>query len=287
MMSKRGAPPGSRGRHGGTPRRTSRRRRALGQHFLASHTAIAKIIDAFDPVAGETVVEIGPGRGALTAPLLESGARVVAVELDEALAQSLSCRYGAHPRFTLVHADILRCDLAGLCGGEPARVLANLPYSITGEVLIRLFAAADRFTSLMLMLQREVVDRIVAAPGGRVYGSLSVLAQYFTEPRIVLTLPPGAFDPPPAVTSAVVSMPVRRSRELAGAAETSYPVFIRSLFAHRRRTLLNNLRAAGVAPGGDATALAGLLERTGIDPVRRPETLAREEFLRLWRALHG
>jgi len=257
----------------------------MGQHFLSSAPAVARIIDAFAPVAGETVIEIGPGRGALTAPLLENGARVVAVEIDEALVARLTESFGGHPGLALVHGDILRCDLAALAGGRPARVLANLPYSITGEVLVRLLLASDRFTALMLMLQREVVDRIVATPGGRVYGSLSVLAQYFTTPRTVLTLPPGAFSPPPAVSSAVVSMPVRRPRELTPAAEAAYPAFVRMLFAHRRRTLLNNLKAADLAPGGDTADLPRIVRDAGIDPGRRPETLSRGECLRLYEVL--
>jgi len=114
-----------------------------------------------------------------------------------------------------------------------------------------------------------------------------VLAQYYTEPRVVLHLPPGAFSPPPAVSSAVVSMPVRQERELAGAGESRYPGFIRSLFAHRRRTLLNNLKAAGAEAPDGADTLAALLEGVGIDPARRPETLSREECLRLWHSLNG
>lgn len=278
-------------------RATSARRRALGQHFLASAAAARRIVELFQPTHGGHVIEIGPGRGALTGPLLDSGARVTAVEVDPDLATRLRERFAAHPCFALVEADILRCDVGELAGSEPARVLANLPYAITGQVLADLLAAGPPLTDMLLMLQREVVARLVAAPGGRTYGSLSVLAQYFTAPRAVMTLGPGAFTPPPAVSSAVVAMPFRSGRELARDAERRYPGFIRALFAHRRQTLLNNLKAARAwvsgGPGDGAPEravherLVGLLGRIGIDPSRRPETLAREECLSLFVALAG
>ena len=242
------------------------------------------MVELFAPRRGERVIEIGPGRGVLTELLLAAGASVTAVEVDPHLVDLLSARFQHEPEFRLIKADVLKCDIALLAGGLPARVLANLPYSITGEVLVRLFAAACALTAMTLMLQREVVNRLVAPPGGRVYGSLSVLTQYFTLPRGVMTLAPGSFTPPPAVSSAVVSMPFRASREMTAALEREYPVFIRMLLAHRRRTLLNNLRAAAAtglagAPASDPTRL---LHDAGIDPARRPETLSRLEALRLF-----
>jgi len=256
----------------------SRRRKALGQHFLSNTAAARRIVDLFAPAPGTSVIEIGPGHGALTGPLLESGARVTAVEVDERLAGELEARFGRHPTFSLIRADILTLDLAALTGAVPSRVIANLPYSITGAVLVQLFAAAPVLTDMTLMLQREVVNRVAAAPGGRVYGSLSVLSQYFTTPRVVMRLGPGSFIPPPAVSSAVVVMPFRAPRELEPQVERLYPGFIRMIFAHRRRTLLNNLKA------GRSPAPERALARAGIDPGRRPETLAREECLRLFLA---
>src|SRR5262249_13875728 len=147
--------------------------------------------------------------------------------------------------------------------------------------LMRLFAAAGALTGFLLMLQREVVDRIVAAPGGRVYGSLSILSQYFTEPRAVMTLAPGSFAPPPAVSSTVVDKPVAPRRERPAAQERIYPAFVRRLFAHRRRTLLNNLRGAGLREPGRTLAEAG------IDAARRPETLDRKECLELFLRAHA
>ena len=263
---------------------TSRRRRALGQHFLSNPAVAARIIDSFRPSPGDHVIEIGPGRGVLTGPLLERGARVTAIEVDPELAADLTGRFGSEERFLLIEADVLACDLGALAGPQGARVLANLPYSITGPVLVRLFGASERLTDMTVMLQREVVNRIVAAPGGRIYGSLSVLAQYFTEPRVVLSVGPGSFTPPPAVASTVVAMPFRANRELTPALEKVYPSYVRMLFAHRRRTLANNLKAATHFPGaaaghGDPIAL---LAKAGIDPARRPETLTRQEALRLF-----
>lgn len=255
---------------------TSPRRRALGQHFLSNVPAARRIVELFSPAPGAHVIEIGPGRGVLTELLLATGARVTAIEIDRRLAAGLKERLGPQPGFRLIEADVLRCDLTELAGGAPARVLANLPYAITGEVLARLVRAAGCLTDATLMLQREVANRIVASPGGRLYGSLSVLVQYFTSPRVIMTLAPGSFTPPPAVSSAVVQMPFRPARELPADREREYPEFIRMLFAHRRRTLLNNLKAAAI-PSPEAA-----LDRSGIAPERRAETLARGECLRLF-----
>jgi 16S rRNA (adenine1518-N6/adenine1519-N6)-dimethyltransferase len=269
---------------GAVPKRTSPRRRALGQHFLSNRHAARRLIEIFDPVPGEHVLEIGPGGGALTGPLLEAGARVTAIELDRGLAEALARRHADNPGFRLVQADVLRCDLADLAGPS-ARVLANLPYAITGEVLYQLLMAGPPITAMLLMLQREVVNRITASPVGRTYGSLSVLAQYFTDPVSRMTLSPGSFSPPPAVSSSVVWMPFRAARELPREAERGYAAFVRALFGHRRQTLWNNLRAM---PGhGDQDRLAARLRAAGIDPRRRPETLSRDECLLLYGSLAG
>ena len=174
-------------------RSTSRRRRSLGQHFLSNKAAARSIVERFSPGPGELIIEIGPGRGALTDLLIEAGARVVAVEVDPRLAKTLAIRHADAAGFRLVQNDILACDIAGLCAGEPARVLANIPYSITGELIVKLLLSSPPLTAMTLMVQKEVADRVVAAPGGRTYGSLSVLAQYFTNPRAVMTLRPGSF----------------------------------------------------------------------------------------------
>lgn len=247
----------------------------MGQHFLINARAARRIVERFAPSADAIVLEIGPGRGVLTGLLLDAGAAVVAVERDPELHAHLRRRFAGHASLDLVCADILRCDLAELSRGRTLRVLANLPYAITGAILLRLFRAASLFSDLTLMVQKEVADRLVADPGHTTYASISVLAQYFTRPRITMRLSPGSFSPPPAVSSSVVAMPFRASRELTARQEDSYPAFVGKLFAHRRRTLRNNLRA--ILPGES-------LETLDIDPARRPQTLDRGEVLRLFQA---
>ncbi len=238
-------------------------------------------MELFAPAPGDRVIEIGPGGGVLTSLLLDAGARVTAVEIDDRLADRLEASLSDRPGLVLIRGDILRCDLEALTEGKPARVIANLPYSISGEVLFKLLAGGGPILDMMLMLQSEVVDRIVSEPGVKAYGSLSVLSQYFTEPRRVMSLGPGSFTPPPAVHSAVVAMPFRRDRELSSRSERAYPRFVRALFGRRRRMILNNLKQAGWADAADRASWAG------IDPARRPETLSRAECLALFAAVSG
>lgn len=264
---------------------TSRRRKAMGQHFLSNRAAAARLVELFAPRPGQHVIEIGPGKGALTDHLLDSGARVTAIELDSRLAAMLRGRYTERSGFTLVEGNVLDQSIEEIARPAPARIVANLPYSITGEVLPRLLMAGSCLSDMMLMLQKEVVERIVAPPGGRKYGSLSVLVQYFTRPRIVMRLSPSSFSPPPAVASAVAEFIFRTPRELPASREASYARFVQTLFAHRRRTLLNNLKAAPPIPEAPAADIA--LANSGIDARRRPETLTRQECLRLYRELAG
>jgi len=266
----------------------SRRRKALGQHFLANLRAADAIVDAFSPAAGEPVLEVGPGRGVLTERLLARGAVVAAIEKDERLAATLRERLAAHAGFHLHVGDALRADLGEIlrplleaAAGRRARVLANLPYSVASKILARLFADAALFSSFTLLLQREVVDRICSPPGRREYGSLSVLAQYFARPRLLMHLSPGSFRPVPRVESALVHLPLREDRELGAEDESAYPRFIRRLFLSRRRTLPHNLKGM---LGRDARAIARSLDEIGIDAGRRPETLVREECLRIFLA---
>jgi 16S rRNA (adenine1518-N6/adenine1519-N6)-dimethyltransferase len=270
---------------------TSRRRKALGQHFLSNNAAARSIVERFAPRPGERVIEIGPGRGALTDHLIAAGARVVAVELDARLAQALRLRHAAAEGFHLVTGDVLSCDIAGLCDGAPARLLANIPYAITGELIARLLLASPPLTAMTLMVQKEVADRIVAGPGSRTYGSLSVLTQYFTDPRLEMALKPGSFSPPPAVVSAVVAMPFRMPRELDAGAEKAFPRFVRDLFGSRRQTLRNNLRRSGLLQrspsSGTIAAAEARIAAAGVDLARRPETLSRDEILLLHRLLMG
>jgi len=271
------------------PRRgagTSRRRRSLGQHFLINKAAARSIVARFAPRPGELVIEIGPGHGALTDHIIEAGARVIAVELDPRLGDELTARHAGAPGFRLVRGDVLARDIDALCAGESVRVLANIPYSITGELILKLLLAAPPLTAMTLMVQKEVADRIVAGPGSRTYGSLSVLTQYFTEPALQMILRPGSFAPPPAVFSAVVAMPFRKRRELDAAVEKDYARFVRDLFGNRRQTLRNNLRRSlSKLPPALFTAIVVEIENVGINLSRRPETLNRSEVLALHRRI--
>lgn len=264
----------------------SRRRRALGQNFLTNQRAADRIVELFAPAEGETILEVGPGRGVLTTRLLRLGARVVAVEVDPALAEELRMTVPEGERFHLILGDARRVDMEALLAshtGDPrfprARVLANLPYSVAAPILLRLLLLSSRIEAITVMLQREVVDRICAPPGTRTYGSLSVLCQYFTLPRALMNLSPGSFTPQPRVRSALVALPFREGRELSPRAEARYPAFVRALFHSRRRVLPHSL--APVWPPG-AGPVARCLEALEIDPRRRSETLRREECIRLF-----
>lgn len=264
----------------------SRRRKAYGQNFLRSQPAADRIVEIFGPRPGGTVLEIGPGEGVLTGRLLDRGAVVVAVERDERLAEELQRRLAGREGFHLLVADARKVELEPLLAprlppGGRARVLSNLPYSVGTEILIHLLRHPRLLESLTVMLQREVADRICAAHGGRIYGSLSVLSQYYTEPRRVMTLEPGSFSPPPAVRSALIHMPFRDARGLPREREDEYAAFVHAAFRSRRRTLANNLAPVW---GCDASEAAARIRAAGIDPGARPEALGRESFLAVFLA---
>jgi 16S rRNA (adenine1518-N6/adenine1519-N6)-dimethyltransferase len=265
-----------------------RAKKRLGQNFLVDEGYARRIVEALAPRAGETVVEIGPGRGALTALLLESGARVVAVEFDRELVALLRERFGGREDFKLVQADALEVDFCSAV--EPAseaRVVANLPYNISTAILQRLLEQRRCLKEFILMLQREVVERITARPGESERGYLTVLVEAFRESEALFDVPPGAFRPVPKVWSTVARL---RARESA-AAEVDEHLFTRlvgACFAQKRKTILNNLRSApeelrvNVESAGGAIAL---LEAAGVDPRRRAEALTLEEWAALAREL--
>ena len=170
-----------------------RPRKRFGQNFLSDPNIIRRIVAAVAPAATDTVLEIGPGRGALTGPLLETGAEVHAVEIDRDLAALLRETHGSEPRFTLHEGDALKLDLAGLAGAQPLRVVGNLPYNISTPLIFHLLESAAEVTDLHLMLQREVVERMAAPPGDKTYGRLSVMCQYHAVVTPLFRVPPGAF----------------------------------------------------------------------------------------------
>lgn len=231
----------------------------LGQHFLIDDAARHRIADALGGVNDRTVVEIGPGHGAITSILAGRCRRLIAVELDPELVSELRARYGSQPAVEVVPADILRTDLRALIGatdtvaGEapsaapPADVIGNLPYYITSDILLHLFAAARQglLGRAVLMMQREVAERIAAAPGVREYGLLSATTQMYAGVENLFTLPPSAFSPPPDVYSAVVRLEFRPRFDELGVEPEEFDRFLKQCFAQKRKTLANNLRFAG------------------------------------------
>jgi 16S rRNA (adenine1518-N6/adenine1519-N6)-dimethyltransferase len=270
----------------------------LGQHFLASDSFALQIVEALGDVSQNTVLEIGPGRGVLTAILAKQARRLIAVELDRVLAAQLRLRFGMFPNVEVIEADILTIDFDSLFGPKPglsrpgiefkpapAKVIGNLPYYITSEILLRLFDYAKYFETLLILVQREVADRIAAAPGSSDYGLLSATAQLYARVEKLFTLPPGAFAPPPKVHSTLLRLTMApRQRELGlegnGNAQEGFIDFLKLSFGQKRKTLWNNLKSA--YPESD---LRAALSQARVKPAARAETLSLEESAALFRAL--
>jgi len=256
-------------------------RKALGQNFLLDLNLTGKVARAAGDLSQVTVIEVGPGPGGLTRALLMHGAqRVVAIERDERCLAALAEIAARYPgRLEVISGDALKTDFAALAGGARAKIVANLPYNIGTELLVRWLTVAEWppfYQSLTLMFQREVAERIVARPGDEAYGRLGVLAGWRTQARIVFDVPRQAFTPPPKVTSSVVHL-VPRAAPLPADVKTLGRV-TQAAFGQRRKMLRQSLKALG---GED------LLARAEIDSTRRPETLSVEEFVRLANALAG
>lgn len=250
-------------------------KKALGQNFILDLNLTGKIARAAGDLTGVTVIEVGPGPGGLTRALLANGAaRVVAVERDERCLDALAEISAHYPgRLEVVLGDALQTDFAALARGEPTRIVANLPYNIGTELLVRWLTVADWppfYRSMTLMFQREVAQRIVAAPGSPAFGRLAVLAGWRTEARIAFDLPPQAFTPPPKVTSSVVHL-VPRAAPLAADVRLLGRV-TEAAFGQRRKMLRQSIKSLG----GER-----LLAAAAIDPTRRAETLSIEEFVTL------
>lgn len=246
--------------------------RRLGQHFLADTRYQQRITEALHLTASDTVLEIGAGRGAMTRWLAEQAGRVIAVELDPLLVTDLRRTFSDHPHVEILEGDILRVPL------PPGRMrcFGNLPYYITAPILLKLFEHAAQFDEIVVMVQREVGERIVAQPGSRDYAFLSVTAQFYTRPKLLFTIPPGAFKPAPKVESALVRMVV----EPRGAVDPAFFRMVKAAFAQKRKTLFNNLK-----PVYGEERARHALERTGIDGRSRAEQLPLDRFQELFLAL--
>jgi len=264
---------------------TRGRTRALGQHFLRDRSVVEQIVDLVAPTARDLVVEIGPGRGALTETLAARAGRLVALEIDAELAARLAQRFAGRAHVEVRQADARHVDYRGLRAllpdpGGRVLVVGNLPYSVGKPILAALVEAAPAIDLMVLMLQKEVAVRVAAAPGGKTYGALSVLTQAACAARLAFTVPPGAFSPPPQVDSAVLALRPHREPPVAIPDAARFATVVRAAFGQRRKSLANAL-AAGL--GVPADRARQLIEAAGLDPGRRAETLSLEEFARLAR----
>ncbi len=258
-------------------------KRSLGQNFLVDPHYQQRIVKAVQPRAGETIIEIGPGHGALTGWLVESGAQVLAVELDQDLIQPLQQQFAARGNFHLLAADALEVDFCReIVPAATARVVANLPYNVSTPIIQRLIAQRHCLRELTVMLQREVVERITAAPGGKEYGYLSVLVQFYCEADRLFDVPPGAFRPVPKVWSTVLRLRAREKPLVEARDEALLIELVKALFAQRRKTIFNNLRAGRARLGlTDEKMIGSLLSVAQLDPQRRAETLTIAEAVSL------
>ncbi len=231
------------------------RKPKLGQNFLADEHARHRIADALGDLSQRTVVEIGPGHGAITDILAPRARRLIALELDRALAAELTFRFRDRPHVTILEADVLKTDLAAFGGsGQTFDVIGNLPYYITSDILLKLFANAGLVSRAVLMMQREVADRVSAAPGIRDYGLLSATTQLYAEVENLFTLPPSAFSPPPDVHSTVLRLHFHPRFEELQVDPAAFDRFLRAAFSQKRKTLRNNLQSAGHTPAALAAA---------------------------------
>ncbi len=253
------------------------KRRALGQHFLRDAGIARAIVDLVAPTAADLVVEIGPGQGALTGDLARRAGRVIALEVDPSLIEALRRRF---PGVEVIAADARTWDYGAIERPAGGRVLVvgNLPYSVGKPILMALVAARTAIDEMALMLQREVAERLAAPPGGKTYGSLSVLTQIYADVRLALRVEPGAFRPPPKVDSAVVHLRVLDRPRVPLVDERRFHAVVRAAFGQRRKMIANAL-AAGL--GLPLVAVREAATTAGVEPGRRAETLTIQEFASL------
>ena len=259
----------------------------LGQNFLIDKSIVNGIVDAAEINEGDLVLEIGPGIGTLTQGLLEAGADVIAVELDKKLPDVLAETLKGYEHLTVVQGDILKVDINELMGHRSFKVVANLPYYITSQIILTLLEQRLPITRIVTMVQREVAERMIANPdnlspkdSAKIYGALSVAVQFFTEPRIIFDVPPTAFMPSPEVTSSVIVCDVR-SQPPVDVDEKMFFRVVRGSFGQRRKTVINSLTGAGF----EREKLTAAFEKAAIDPKLRAENLTLEKFAALSNAL--
>lgn len=253
----------------------------LGQNFLVDANIVRGIVDSAEAGPGDKILEIGPGIGTLTQGLAESGAEVIAVEIDKKLPAVLAETLKGYDNVTIVPGDILKVNIREIMGEGPFKVAANLPYYITTPILMALLEQHLPITHIVTMVQKEVAERMVAKPGSRIYGALSVAVQYYTEPHIAYDVPPRSFIPAPEVDSVVIACKVRETPAVAVKDEKVFFRVVKAAFGQRRKTISNAMKGAGF----DKEQIAAAFEKAGIDAGRRGETFSLEEFGRLADAL--
>lgn len=252
-------------------------KKSLGQHFLSDHAMIDRIVRAIDPQPGERLVEIGPGAGAITHPLLQRHRALTVIEFDRDLIEplnALGAELGAE--LSIVHADVLTVDFTKLAGSGPIRLVGNLPYNISSPILFHALDHLASITDMHFMLQKEVVDRMAAEPGSKVYGRLSVMLQARCRVTPLFKVPPGCFRPPPKVDSAVVRLQPRDPNELGLSHPRAFEQIVRAAFSQRRKTLRNAL---------SAVCSDTRMQSCGIDPGARAETVSVGDYVALANSL--
>lgn len=267
----------------------------LGQTFLADRGTAEKIVNALGDISRSTVVEIGPGKGVLTGLLAAKAGKLIAIELDRVLAAQLRMKYAAWPNVEMIEGDILKIDLGTVLGPrpgalaglapappQPAQVIGNIPYYITSDILLRLFSYHQQFDRIVIMLQKEVADRIAAKPGGKEYGLLSATAQLYARVEKLFTVPPGAFAPPPKVYSEVLRLTVAPQMDRLQVPEREFIEFLKLSFGQKRKTMLNNLKLRYNAAEAQAA-----LKKSGVRADARSETLPLEKAAAVFRQLRG
>jgi 16S rRNA (adenine1518-N6/adenine1519-N6)-dimethyltransferase len=279
-----------------TASRGSKKKPKLGQHFLADRTVAQQIVGALGDISQETVLEIGAGRGVLTDKLVIRAKKLMAIELDRVLAAQLRLRYVGRTNVEIIEADILTVELPTLLhitapgplkdlrplDVERVRVVGNLPYYITSDILLRLFEQHRFIDSIVIMVQKEVADRIAASPGTRDYGLLSATAQLYTDVEKLFVVPPSAFAPPPKVHSAVLRMTVAPKFESLKVDDREFIDLLKLSFGQKRKTLANNLKGAY-----DPKLIAASMKKANLKPDVRSEAVPLAKMANLWNLLRN
>jgi 16S rRNA (adenine1518-N6/adenine1519-N6)-dimethyltransferase len=266
-------------------------KKSLGQNFLIDLNILSKIVDSAELTKEKGAIEIGPGIGALTEQLARRAGKVVAIEIDQRLLPILADTLSPYPHAEVVHGDVLEMDLISLIrekfkDQEKISVVANLPYYVTSAILMKLLEERLSLENIVVMIQKEVAERIAAAPGTKAYGALSVLAQFYAEAELVTIVPHSVFIPQPNVDSAVLRLRIREKPAVEVASESMFYRVVKASFAQRRKTLANNLMN-NLFGKDKKEEMLRVLEEAGVDPARRGETLSIKEFARLSNLISG